>query len=576
MSQNIIERGRLSKLNDTSISNNVADGSALVFNTLTQKWEAKKITGGGEGTLGNPSDGNFDNGAAQLTEETKIVDAIDDLNEILGELVPQNASSLNGALTGSPAMKTAKVVTGLGENWTDYVGKQINNIVLTTTSTYGIKDAQFANADQGILKLHINGVVVAKIDLGANFKEENRKTQQNITDYNITGEGDEIANGVVSFANGKLKLVSVKKYGTFSKWQIGNVQVIIDQQLRDGKNDIKITHEIGKNIASTQTLTMCYDNITVSPQFTVQPTITEKIAIGKYLSGVKYYTTGDKFSVDYTVGDIFKTTYHPTAVSDYSMNGVNKKNGNPSNVPALDSTLVINDGEFTINANNVFSNNANLNVKVYDAYGTKKLDKTLSEKRLVLTYENQSTKVLEKFVDENYRLPKDYDFDNKTNPITGQWDSTTALENGNAQCYIKNSAPALIYPNVNFAEGFLPTNTANYSAGFSGDQVYIRAFESAGKGNAQFKFDGLSNLNDIKLEVKLPTQSGWGDALKPYDSSADKKQDGWGMLQGAASASGLTVTFGGLNTVDTNGRIYVRITLKNTNASLKGISVVGW
>ena len=79
-----IEQGKLRRLNDTNINDsNLSDGKVLAYNEITQKWEPKEVVGGGNGIIGNPSDGSWTDGAADIQPEDTIADTIDDLNEIL-------------------------------------------------------------------------------------------------------------------------------------------------------------------------------------------------------------------------------------------------------------------------------------------------------------------------------------------------------------------------------------------------------------------------------------------------------------------------------------------------------------
>lgn len=569
-----LEQGKLSRLGDTKITTeNLVNGKALVYNETEGVWQPGEILGGGDGPLGLPTDGDWSDGAVDFDEEGKVVDAIDDLNEILGELVPANALPVqNVSLSTSNAKTAAKIVNGLGAEWEGVTGtsrqdisnKEIHNVVFSNAAN------AFNNADKGILKLYINGVVKSKIDLGANFKEAARKSNQDIKTYNAQGEGDELVSGVATFDYGKFKVTSIGKYNNFSKWQKGNAVVELTSAL-PGKNHYQIGHEVNGSETKSSVVVFYFDDNTLEPEFRVMPTVGVKNCVGKFLSGVKYYTIGDQFNISYTVDNVFKTTYNKSEVSAYFMPGINRITKNPTGIPETGSLLEVAEVA-TINQTGVMVNNAALSVLVNDAYETK-IDRTVTANRLVLTVGNVSTKIKELFKDEQYRLPTTFDFTSKTEALTGNWNSETALENGNAQVFFSGTAPALVYPKA-FVEGTMPMQTVDYSE-FTGEQVYIRGFEGANKGSVPITLTGLSNLSDIKIEIKLPGMSGWGNALLPYDSAADKTVDGWGMLQGSASKTGFTATFGGFNTADTNGRIYLKITLLNQNAKLNGISV-GW
>ena len=81
--------------------------------------------GGGEGgnckcdgKLGLPSDETWDDGLFEWVPEMKSVDAMDDINEVLAELAPENAKSLQGAhLTLSVPLNSGKLVQGLDSKW---------------------------------------------------------------------------------------------------------------------------------------------------------------------------------------------------------------------------------------------------------------------------------------------------------------------------------------------------------------------------------------------------------------------------------------------------------------------------
>jgi hypothetical protein len=55
--------------------------------------------GGGANTLlGIPSDGSWDDGLLNFTENTKVADGVDDINEILRDLAPAKPVALAGAM----------------------------------------------------------------------------------------------------------------------------------------------------------------------------------------------------------------------------------------------------------------------------------------------------------------------------------------------------------------------------------------------------------------------------------------------------------------------------------------------
>lgn len=585
-------RGRISRLNDTDFSTAPLSGDTLVYNETTQKWEPRKIeTSGSQSTIGNPSDGSWEDGINSWNQNTKVADAFDDVNELLAQLAPANAESLQAkSLTGGPTKYTGKMPAGLSTNWTasgKIAGDTLTDLVKTTNGTINTPNTStaFNYADQGLLKLYINGIVKATIDLGANFVEANRNGNQIMSDYDVQGTGDVISNGVVTFTEGTFAITSVGKYNNFTKWQKGIASVILSQPLGEGYNEVYLVHEIPGSNQTTNKFVMFYDNDATAITFSQVPTITEKAITGKHLSGVKYYTLGDTFDLNYKVDNLFAKAYHINKASEYSMPGLTKVTKNPLTVPNFNDQFIVSD-VVTLDQSNIISNNARIAATANDPYGTVVNGTSVVEGRLVLTYGQRSTDKLEYFTDEVYRLPLNFDFTSKTAGITNVWNSQMSLTNGNAQCYLNGSgAASLVFPTTNFSTGFVPTNTANYSV-FTGEQKYARAFvASSPKSNVTITLNGIASglgqvgQGDVNVEIMLPGLSSWGDALKPFDSSASKTVDGWGMLSGSVSYSGgnatLTATFGGLSTVDSGNRIYVRVTLRNGNRFITSMSV-GW
>lgn len=578
-----IERGRIKKVNDANIPDSVEGGAVLTYNEATQKWEPKISS---TQSIGTPSDGQWSDGLSNWDEETKVADAFDDLNEIIAQLAPANALSMqNIDIIGGPVVYTGKIPNGLDLNWTvagKVPGDTITTAVKTTKGNFTLANntTTFNYADKGLLKLYINNTLKATIDLSSNFNEANRKSSQNIAQYNVQGNGSSISAGTVTFAEGSITITSVAKYNNFSYWQKGNVSVVINQELAEGYNNIYLVHELPTGNQISKKLELYYDNDNTTMGFAAVPTVTENAVVGKYLSGVKYYTIGDSLNINYSIDNTFKKIYHPTKVSDYSMPGISTTIKNPSVVPNYLDQMVINDVA-TINASNIMTNNAVLTAKGYDPYGASVTASSINEGRLILTYPDRSTDKAEYFTDEIYRLPSNYNFNSYLDGVKNNWNSSLSLTNGNALCYLNGSSPALVYPQTNFTTNFLPSNIADYSS-FAGDQVYNRAFvATTPQSSVKFTLTGLNGVlapvgqGDINIEVKLPGLSGWGDALKAYDSTEDKTQDGWGMLSGSVSGGVFTATFGGFSTINSGNRIYVRITLRTANGSVSSI-VVGW
>jgi hypothetical protein len=485
---------------------------------------------------------------------------------------------MNGPLTGGPAKYAGLLPSGLpAAYYADgaAAGASVPDLVITTAGVWTVPT--FNYADTGLLSLYLDGTKVASIDLAANFGEDNRGGEQVISEYNNQGDGSALTEGQADFDGGRLKLLWVRKKD-FKKWQIGSAQITISQALPEGVHTLKVVHELPV-VQETATYQLRFDTDTTVPDVDI-PTLAEKSAIGKYLSGVKLYTVGDSFDAGIACSNVYKNSYHPSQVAGAALPGATTVYINPASVPAagdaLAKSLVL-----LLTQVDVWAENAVLTATARDVYGHSVSKTSPAAGIMVHTYGVKGTPVEEFFTDEAYRLPRSFDFESKPGVLTGHWPSAAVLNNGDAQCYASQAGPALVYPSKNFSAGCLPANVVDYS-GFTGSQTYCRAFRAAaGQSSVCLTLYGLAGgiaqlgSGDINIEIKLPGLAGWGDAANPYSAAGDKSQDGWGMLSGSISYTGgnaaLLATFGGLSTVDSAGLVYVRITMLNKNRRIDRI-----
>ena len=196
-----------------------------------------------------------------------------------------------------------------------------------------------------------------------------------------------------------------------------------------------------------------------------------------------------------------------------------------------------------------------------------------SESRLYNGYGNVSTTKNEYFLDENYRLP--YDSYDTIPTLTGHWNSATTLTDGGALVYNQG----VQYPNHNLTST-LPVGNPNYT-GFTGDQFYSRGFyDLAPHSNVVLTLSGLTvathvspvGTGDLNVEIKLPTQTGWLDGGTDYNAAIFTGADGDGCRV-STTGSNLSLTFGTFSTASSGGIVIVRITFRNTNRFVSGMSV---
>lgn len=460
-------------------------------------------------------------------------------------------------------------------------GSEVSYIVRGSSYVFLSPSTQttFNNADKGVLQCVINNISVDTFDLGANFVEANRDGNQTYTPKN----GD----------NNIITVTSVGKYNNFNKWQKGNCFLTIPNNLlRQGYNEILLAHNVDGNITQTNTFKLFFDDYSGSSPYVATVNLQEyQINSNFYLSGVRYYSLNDQFLFSVQGFNLFDNTYVQNPIEFFGLSGVNNSSiaindgavSGVSGIPVIGETMNVQNKILTLNVEDSVDSNARITALPRNVFGTYTSLQSSPQNFMIITYTQgsfkKSTSTYENFSDEFYRLPLNFDFDDKDADLLLQWNSNSLLSNGNAQCGIKENDTALIYPQTNFVS-FKPTNTANYST-FNGSQEYVRYFLfDESETNLIIRLKDVVGVigTDIDVQVKLPTQTGWLDCTIAYSSSQDITQDGSGALVGNILTEGeytiIRVTFGGKSTIDSNGRVYFKLILNTNNATINNIEVV--
>lgn len=509
---------------------------------------------------------------------------VDVLSDQIAELLPENAASLDGEhltifssstvrYTGYLSLDAAanyKAGHPAGSNVT-YLIKDPDFTLETPDPANGISDG-----DKGALELYINGVLKDSFDLEGAFDDGFKDTSQSYTPANS--------------ANGYITVASVEKFNNFSAWQKVVARLNISEaDLLVGHNAISLKHAGLNNEQVSQDFDVFYDNANQDPVLGVVDVRIHSNDAPKYLSGVRFMGLGDAIKVSTNCDHIADNSYVLNPLDLYEFKGAPTTVIAPTDeaVSGLSSTiekgesLVLTDKIINLSTANQCSANARLTARPRDPFGTYATALSASQKMLVSTFGESSSNTAEYFNDEKYRLPLDFDFDDKVSPVTNVWDSQALLSNGNAQRYvISDNEHGLVYPDQDFTS-FLPENTADYDQ-FSGDQQDVRCFISPNsKSSVQLTLKGVTSgvsqkgSGVVNVEVKLPTQTGWLDCAKPYDSSVGVASDGDGCLSGSVNYSGgnavINATFGGKVTFDANNRMYFRITLRDGSQIVKEV-----
>lgn len=530
--------------------------------------------------LGVPEDGTYYDGLLQLFPEMKINNAVDDINEALLQLAPEKPLSISNRPLESDLQFVSGFVSDGNVNYEFIPGR--HHVYLTNNNTFTVytpNDIGFADADKGRLDLYINNNRVDTFNLYDAFVENNRNSAQTATSYGILAQGARAnvgqagTNGAIrNSENNLLSVMNVEKYNNFSLWQKGKVRININQTvIRRGYNTIRVVHVINEQERQTQDFKFFYDDSGTHPTISQQVYLenTEMVS-NKYVSGVRYFSIGDTFRLTFTAFGIFDNTYIQVPIT-LDMPGLqpheieyDDPNASGFSDPPGISQFFDYQGDLSLNEFNEYSVDATMMIKTYDPFSPGEEKETTHVNRLINTYTNGSTDLIEHFRDEQFRLPEDtYD----VVPIqrSNQWNSVRHLTEGEALIFDNH----LRYANYDFRLNYRPAQTANYSS-FTDPQRYYRAFyKQVARNNGSFIINGLTAnqllTNKILIDIKLPTQTGWLSLNAYYDEVTFSGIDGDGCLLNI-EGNVFSYSTGLLSTANSGYTIIVRITLPNSTA----------
>lgn len=491
---------------------------------------------------------NYTNGIFSWQDTTMTASALDDTNKLLLAISPTPPNALSGSLVFSNSTKyNAILPTGLSSAWyqdgkvagdsiSDYVIDNTYNLASPNTTTDFKVGSSFAG-DEGTVQHLEDNTVVASRDV-------------------VDGVG----------VTNTIEILSVATYNTI--WRKANARINYTQTTEGYK--FHAMKYVSTDIDQSSSVTkIWYDDQDVTPTFSTAATIVQNtLSSSRYLSGIRYYSTGDTFNISCAINDLANKSIRPTNPVSYSMSGINS-----ANITINGSAFAYNDvynmsvSAVAINTSNVYNINAILNVIATKPSGKNATSNSSTENRLVNTYSTTySTNGNIYMVDEYYRWTLSTDFSvipgNYSNP-TGNWDSSQPLTNGNAILY--NSV--CDYPTINYTSGYLPTQTGTNYSTFSGNQVAVWAVNiGVAHSSMSIVFTGILytaisavGTGNLNFELRLPSESDWLDAGKAFG-------DGNGCRLGSSSGSTLNVSFGTMTSSNSSGVVFIRVTLRNTSA----------
>jgi len=509
--------------------------------------------------------------------------------------IAPNADSLQGtSLTDNITLYTGR----LSQNNINYeAGKGAGSTVnyISNGSGFELLTAGGTHSnfgDLGNLIFYINGEQVANIDLAANFNEANRDSAQAISEYNTQGTGDPISAGVVQlggsyFGKGQMEILFVQQFNATPMWQQWQAKITITDVLRQGYNDMFLEHT-GSGITDSPQVTNTYKvffDTDAGPNPSVgNPTIEVNTPVYTWLSGLKYYGAGSTWNIDIPdINNCVNNVYHHSAlVQIYGFPGAGTVSvdhddtefgGDFSNPPDIGENGSIDNAIITLGGG-AFSADARASVRAQDPYGTYPAKITPSSGIHVYSVVPSSTRLRENFDDEVYRFkPNSGDASGGTG--TGNWNSEDNVLTGLSEKCLTVYGRTLTYANQN-TTSWMPIQTNNYASG-SGSQSYHRWFYSTNSNynNVHINVPNAEQGN-MKVYIKIPTQTAWLDITKVYSPVDGVNTDGAGCL---VTKSGTTYqcTFGGKATnFSAYPGIWMKVVATGVFTPLSSVAITNW
>lgn len=303
----------------------------VVDGTGTPGW-ASITTTGASTTLGTPSDGSFTNGAytgskspaVPLTSSGLVVDAIDNINTVLGLLLPNQPTSINGQTLTLSGTTSALLASGATDNTSGDIPAAGTTVSRTTGNVNGSLPTQLGNGASGTLTLYANKTAVS----GEN--------------YTFTGTpGGTKSTGVLRVAN--VAWYPSTTPGFFESFDAS----ISGYSGSTGYNELQIDHSVSGN---STVAGFVKDNLTSNPVVS-SVSVSQGTASTISSSGVSHYAATSTLTCGASITNLAGQCYVATPLS---ISGPGSTVNNPGlTLPLAANTLstTMSGQTFTISGN---------------------------------------------------------------------------------------------------------------------------------------------------------------------------------------------------------------------------------
>ena len=529
----------------------------------------------GDQVIGTPA-GGFKSGAFTINNSDHTKDSINELNFILGKLVPKAPDTFNGlalSLTGTagvgrlcqgftPSNNTGGAAPSAGTQYT-------RNTDSTITSNY-ITDV--GPGDAGTVTGFVNAVGVGTATLSVG---------DNAGDY-----------GSIQIANNTDASESARNTGITSQfYEVYDVR-LNNAASPDGYNLAKLTH----GSATTNSVYWYEDPSTVSaPVISFSSVTVPSSGVTTHSSGVPHYTNDNANAFTYVLtvtnasGDMYtQNTFLTQGGNDAGSAFANSGNKSYTNFAGGTNPPTRNYGVGTgvttlissVPRNNLHTTITSNHFSRYDAttpYGTHLNQRVSFSTPMNIMSGSHGSKILETNISSTVgngnngtRVNAGSTGDNP-NPVFTSWDVSTNV--ATYEAVVRGGV--LRHDETNYSTGYLPVGP-NYSSGRGGAQYYQMQLITPNVSTFNISYTGSCSgcwvcmPDNSTWTTSLSNTNGWADMFNEYVGSGVPRNVDPGCAYGGVmdnNGGTFTCTFGTESSSnDTNNRILIRWRLNSGNS----------
>jgi hypothetical protein len=564
-----------------------------------------------------PTDGTYGViNAANIQNTDKVEDAFDKVATILDALVPPAAPNLTSmseniaGVTGILSFGASNTIAnynnhptvnanqtysvagnsqGIINGSTNASGTLANNVIAGPGTPNAAYPANaFGNADKGVLRLILDGVIIHTVNL-TSFGSGS-STNANGSGFNLSAATSVVFPAGTTFPGFKYRT------GTWTlnaaEWTTSGF----------GYKTIQVTHVDGATTYSTQTYNFIIDNNTTAITVGSSSLHTLSMTGSRLLSGVNYHQSGTA-QYNITLNGVYLNTYsnsasaisHPTVTNCTAV-----AQAIPAFVTNQSDAVTITNKTVTVNSASTRILGAAISISTNVLRTVQATATGLGSQSqfsiLLDTVTGGSTDTAEGFDVETYRM---------TNLIESNKDVVAGYASGGTNPYTWSSSQSLVGASATHNDGLMvfnsslryPTNTAgtgitsgNFSAvvdgpagnvnysGAAGTRVYYRYFWLPSKSNFVMNVTATSttfvtaatspSANNLTIEILAPSQTKngggvteWKDCVTAYttDSAIGAYNASGGNNVGNTAGANWGLTIGTKTTANSGNVIVVRV-----------------